>query len=110
MWNPFRRRSSIRATLALILQRLDNMGNKFDDLIAAFNDETNVIASRFDSLRAQLGNTATDAQLAELDAISARLKALGRDPSDPIPGRAIAPTAMPEAEPTTMPPSSSSSA
>lgn len=61
------------------------MADKFDDLIAAFNDGTNAVAARIDRLTASLGNNATPEQLAELTAISAHLKELGQDPANPVP-------------------------
>lgn len=61
------------------------MADKFDDLIAAFNDGTNAVAARIDRLIASLGNNASDAQIAELTAISTHLKELGQDPANPVP-------------------------
>lgn len=66
------------------------MANAFSDLAQQMNDETNAIAARIDALIAAQqagGMTAEEeaAALAEMQAISDRLKVLGTDPNNPIP-------------------------
>ena len=84
-----------------ILARLETLMSAATDiekLISDVNDETNAIAARIDAedksiqdLKAQIaaGSPATQADLdaisANLTATSARLKALGVDPTNPVP-------------------------
>jgi DNA repair exonuclease SbcCD ATPase subunit len=81
----------LRKEIAALPQRAD-----FDTLVRLMNDETNAVSTRLDSLTAQIDKqkqpdgsiNAADAQ-AIFDALSAesdRLKQLGANPADPVPG------------------------
>ena len=50
-----------------------------------YNDATNEIANRVDVLHQQLNLVASPEQRDVLTAIAARLRALGKDPNDPVP-------------------------
>lgn len=78
------------------LDRIERLGGQmatkadFDALRNDLNDSTNAIAARLDSLATQVqqgGMSSVDenAVLAELQAASAALKALGADPDNPVP-------------------------
>lgn len=69
------------------------MNQQIADLTAAFNDETNVLAAKLDALIAGGADDVTPEQIAGLQAISDRLKALGADPAQPIPADQVPPTA-----------------
>ena len=64
------------------------MATAIQTLIQQFNDETNAIAARIDTLiaAASAGTAVTAEDLASLQAVSDRLKVLGTDPAAPIPG------------------------
>ena len=72
-----------------ILERLKLMANQIDALRDQFRDNTNLVAARIDRLIAQIqtsaDNTATPETLADLQALSDHLRALGTDPSNPVP-------------------------
>jgi hypothetical protein len=76
-----------------------------DDVIASLNDNTNAVSTRMDKLVAEIaatGQAPTKEQLASLQAISDHLKALGADPSNPVP--AAPPEATTSPAPATPPP------
>lgn len=76
-----------------LLQRQKRMANKLDDVITALNDNTNAVSARLDKLLAELaasGDAPTPEQIASLQAISDHLKALGADPSNPVPTPPVA--------------------
>ena len=72
-----------------ILERLTHMANAIDTLRDALRDNTNAVSARIDALIAEIktsaDNTATPEALADLQAISDHLKALGTDPNNPVP-------------------------
>lgn len=87
MWWRRKQQKLVEQKLDLILERLKTMPT-LDDIITSFDTETNVISARLDKLMAELtaaGQAPTPTQLAQLQAISDRLKALGADPANPIP-------------------------
>jgi len=59
------------------------------DLVAAerhlYNDATNELANKLDILHQQLNTVASPEQRDVFTAIAAQLRALGRDPTDPVP-------------------------
>jgi hypothetical protein len=59
------------------------MDARITKVVAEMNEETNAISARIDKLIAS--GSLSDADLAELQAVSDRLKTLGADPADPIP-------------------------
>lgn len=73
------------ATLQRLVSGENLMASQLDAFIAALNDNTNAVSARIDRLIAQLGNVVTPAQLTELQAVSDHLKALGQDPTNPVP-------------------------
>lgn len=78
----------LTATLRTIKQGFKRMSDSIALLISAFNDGTNAVAARIDRLIAGQANTASPEQLTEMQAISDHLKALGQDPSNPVPAPA----------------------
>lgn len=75
-----------------ILERLTSMANAIDTLRDALRDNTDAVSVRIDALIAEIqqsaDNTASPATLADLQAISDHLKALGTDPNNPVPNLA----------------------
>ena len=72
------------------MEALMATAQNFKDLVQQLNDETNTISARIDALIAKLNDTGIssadeDAALAELQAVSDRLKTLGADQTNPIP-------------------------
>jgi CII-binding regulator of phage lambda lysogenization HflD len=72
----------------LLLSKLTDI----TDLIAKMNEATNEVASDLAALRAEIVNLlggisaeGADEVIAQLESIEARLKALGEDPTDPVP-------------------------
>jgi hypothetical protein len=62
-----------------------------DRIITDLNAATNEIAADLERLRGDVvANTVTDASIATLDGIVARLQALGQDPENPVPAPAPA--------------------
>lgn len=61
------------------------MASQLDTLIQSLNDNTNAVSARSDKLISELGDAATPEQIAELQAVSDHLKALGQDPENPVP-------------------------
>src|SRR5205814_9009796 len=77
--------------ITLKMERGMATAKDFKDLVTLMGAETDTLAARIDSILAKLqagGMTAAeqDAALADMQAVSDRLKALGADPADPIPG------------------------
>lgn len=70
------------------LKRIEHHMSQLSDLVTQINDETNAIAARIDSL---LAGQDDPAAIAQLTAISARLKTLGANPQQPIPPPVPAP-------------------
>ena len=66
---------------------------QLDDIIASLNANTNLVAARLDAVIAQITNATTSTQLAELQAISDHLKALGTDPATTAAALSTAPAA-----------------
>lgn len=83
-----------------LAQRIWHMDGTVQQLITDFDTETTAVAAKIDALIAANANTISPDQVAQFQAISARLKALGNDPANPIPAPAPAPTPDPSA-PTT---------
>lgn len=77
-------------------QMAGTLKSDFDTLVRLMDQETSAVATRVDDLTAQAraafansdGLSATDAQtiLSGFQGISARLKSLGANPADPVPG------------------------
>ena len=87
MW-PFKRRPSGRRLIATaITEGFKLMADTINDLITSLNDNTNLVAARIDRLIAALpvGTVVTADQVAQLQAVSDHLKALGSDPANPVP-------------------------
>lgn len=61
------------------------MANTLDTIIADLNTNTNAVSARLDKLIAEIGDSVTADQAAALQAVSDHLKALGQDPSNPVP-------------------------
>jgi septal ring factor EnvC (AmiA/AmiB activator) len=91
----FGRSRRIETKLDRVLELQERTMNQIDQLIADFDAETTAVAAQLDAIRAELAasknDAVTPAQLTALDAISARLKALGADPAQPIPPAPPAP-------------------
>ena len=65
---------------------------QLDDIISALNDNTNTVAARLDKLVQELAQNSqapSAGQLASLQSIADHLKALGADPTNPIPGSQV---------------------
>jgi hypothetical protein len=63
-----------------------SVADQVKKLAADFDAETNAVAARIDAILAKLAEGTVDpADVAALEAVSARLKTLGEDPSNPIP-------------------------
>lgn len=79
-----------------ILERLKAMANQIDQLRDDLRTNTDAVAARLDTLIAQItadaDNTASPATLADLKVISDHLKAMGTNPSNPVPALPPAPT------------------
>ncbi len=86
--------NALEARLDRITLKLEHgmaTAKDFKDLVDLLNTETDAIASRIDAILAKLQTGGmTEAEeavtLTDLQAISDRLKSLGTDPTDPIPG------------------------
>lgn len=82
---------ALAITLFVILERTGKIMGQLEDLAMQFDTETTAIATRLDTLNAELaaakaaGAPPDPATLAKLQAVSDRLKALGSDPTNPIP-------------------------
>ena len=80
----------------LIIERLRTVANNIDSLRDDFRTNTDAVSVRIDKLIAQIvasgDNTASAETLADLQTISAHLKALGTDPNNPVPTLPPAPT------------------
>ena len=61
------------------------VATQLDQIITDLNANTNAVSARLDRIIAQLGDKVTPDQLAQLQAVSDHLKALGQDPADPVP-------------------------
>lgn len=100
MW--FQRGARIERKVDALLSDIKKLGEKLmgqlEDLTTAIDAETNAISARVDKLTADLqaalanGQPPNPATLAQLAAISGRLKVLGADPANPVPPPAPAPT------------------
>lgn len=76
------------AALGRLVAGENLMATQLDTLIQSLNDNTNAVSARIDRLVATIGNQdnqVTPAELAELQALSDHLKALGQDPQNPVP-------------------------
>ncbi len=74
----------------------DQINAALAKLAADFDAETNAVAAKLDALAAALASAASPvdpAVMAQLQAVSDRLKALGADPAAPIPAAPEAPVA-----------------
>lgn len=73
------------ALLSALIAGQQVMANTLDSVISDLNTNTNTVAARIDALIAQIGDNVTPAQTATLQAISDHLKALGANPTTPVP-------------------------
>lgn len=77
--------------------------SQLEDLVAALDAETTAVSHKIDNLKAELaaaladGKAPAQSTIDALSAISNRLKALGSDPSDPIPAPVVEAPAAPAA-------------
>jgi hypothetical protein len=83
----------VQATLHVLLERIHLMATTLADLIATLKTNTDAVSARLDRLVASLQNVATPDQLAELQALSDHMAAMGTDPANPVPS-------LPPASPT----------
>jgi len=87
--------AGIAAALRNLNQGLVTVNQQIDDIIKTLNDNTNAVAAKVDKLTAELANAVTPDQLASLQAVADHLRALGADPSNPVPAPAPAATVAP---------------
>jgi hypothetical protein len=81
-----RKLEDIFAQLKQLGVKIMSVSDQIKKLAADFDAETNAVAARIDAILAKLAEGTVDpADVAALEAVSARLKTLGEDPSNPIP-------------------------
>lgn len=73
------------ALLSAIITGGQIVATQLDQIISDLNTNTNAVSARLDKIIAQLGDAVTPDQLAQLQAVSDHLKALGQDPANPVP-------------------------
>jgi hypothetical protein len=73
----------------LIIERLRTVANNLDQLRDDLRTNTDAVSARIDKILAEIqatgDNTASAETLADLQTISAHLKAMGTDPTNPVP-------------------------
>lgn len=82
----------IESLLILLLRKVSNVNQQVADIISSLNANTNAVSTRLDALIAEVGSNITPDQVASLQAVSDHLKALGADPTNPVPAAPAAAT------------------
>lgn len=81
--------AKVDALARQLTQLGDTLMARSDEVLAIVNDlnvETNALAAKLDALSATVANgTIGPAEIAQLQAVSDRLKALAADPANPVP-------------------------
>lgn len=85
----------IESLLILLLRKVSNVNQQVADIISSLNANTNAVSTRLDALIAEVGSNITPDQVASLQAVSDHLKALGADPTNPVPAAPAAATTAP---------------